>query len=147
MLASHTCILHLPKNPNQFFVWQNKCLSIGHKEKGRGLYREAFQPPVLCRRREPQRRATGACESLSTSKQKKSPYGSPAPQESIRTIQNVYSSCHQLGLVIYGNTNNIFPQPFDDVLYISIFMNLQRNDHLFNNFNSHCVIFFKSKIQ
>ncbi len=86
-------------------------------------------------------------ESLSTSKQKKSPYSSPAPQESIRTIQHVYSSCHQLGLVIYGNTNNIFPQPFDDALYISIFMNLQRNDHLFDNFNSHCAHFFKSKIQ
>lgn len=94
----HACILHLPKNPNQFFVWQKKCISIGHKEKGRGLYREAFQPPVLCRRREPQRRATGACECLSSPKHKKSPYGSPAPQESNRTIQHVYSSCYQLGL-------------------------------------------------
>lgn len=32
--------------------------ALDARRRGGGLYREAFQPPVLCRRREPQRRAT-----------------------------------------------------------------------------------------
>lgn len=57
-LTSGPCILHLPKNPNQFFVWQRKRLGTGRMEKGKARIGKLSQLLILCRRREPQRRAT-----------------------------------------------------------------------------------------
>lgn len=123
--------------------------ALDTRRRGGGCVEKLFQPLLLCRRREPQKHATRKwllehVSVVQSPKQKKSPYGSSAPQESNRTTlesftNNVsrsfeWTSYKYAGNVCWRKMIHIFPR---HSIYLDIYV-FALIIFSISHFNSHC---------